>query len=90
VDELGGLDTALRVAREQMGLDADADVRIKRFPEPMSPLEMLLGQGSRRTAAAIALRRALETVQPGVRTLREATSTPEPGRIQVPESVLRP
>jgi protease-4 len=90
VDELGGIETALRIAREEMGLEPDAELRIKRFPEPRSPLELLLGRRSDHSRATLlALRRALEAVQPGVRMLRELTETPQPGVLPVPESLLR-
>jgi len=41
VDELGGMSEAIAKARELAGIDADASVRIKRFPEQQSPFEAL-------------------------------------------------
>ena len=42
VDQLGGLDTALRVAREEAGISADTGVRLVFFPKPKHLLETLL------------------------------------------------
>lgn len=42
VDELGGLGTALRVAKELAGLPADGEVELRSFPPRLEPLEALL------------------------------------------------
>jgi protease-4 len=42
VDQLGGLDTALRVAREEAGIPADTGVRLVFFPKPKHLWETLL------------------------------------------------
>jgi ClpP class serine protease len=42
VDQLGGLDTALRVAREEAGIPAEMGVRLVFFPQPKHLLETLL------------------------------------------------
>ena len=42
-DALGGFDTALKLARQTLELEADAAIRIKRFPKPRSMWEALLG-----------------------------------------------
>jgi protease-4 len=42
VDSLGGMDVALRLAKEESGLGADAEVPLQVFPKPQSPLEILL------------------------------------------------
>lgn len=41
VDQLGGLEEAIAKARELAKIPADADVRLKRFPTPLSPWEAL-------------------------------------------------
>ena len=43
VDELGGMDTALRLAKEEAGIDEDEDVRIVVFPKDEGFLAQLLG-----------------------------------------------
>ena len=47
VDELGGLQAALRLAREEAGLGPDKPYRSTVFPKPRSPLAALLGSDSR-------------------------------------------
>jgi len=42
VDELGGLDTAIRLAKEKAGLGADEEVALVVLPEPKGLLETLL------------------------------------------------
>jgi protease-4 len=42
VDELGGLETALRLAKEAAGIPAEASVRLVFYPEPKRLLETLL------------------------------------------------
>jgi len=43
VDELGGFDTALRLSKLAAQIDADAPVRLKRFPPEESPVEFIRG-----------------------------------------------
>ncbi|MEM9625591.1 MAG: signal peptide peptidase SppA [Pseudomonadota bacterium] len=42
VDELGGFTRALELAREEIGLDPDQPVILRRFPKPRAPWEMAL------------------------------------------------
>ena len=42
VDELGGFARALELAREEIGLDPDQPVILRRFPKPLAPWEMAL------------------------------------------------
>ena len=69
VDELGGVDVALELAREALDLEADDPVRIKRFPRPRSSWELLFGGHGDRAALAT-LTRSLAEVQPKVRMLK--------------------
>ena len=41
VDALGGFRRAVEIAKEEAGLDADAELRIKRFPRPKTTAEQL-------------------------------------------------
>lgn len=41
VDELGGLMTAIELAKAAGGIDADKTVRLKRFPKPLTPAEQI-------------------------------------------------
>ena len=42
IDELGGLDTALAIAKEQVGLDPTDEIDIIRLPKPKTILETLI------------------------------------------------
>ncbi len=59
VDALGGMDEALKLARREAGMEADAAVRLKVFPRPRPPLEDLLGEG-RKNSEDYALVEALQ------------------------------
>lgn len=90
VDELGGVDVALRVARERAGLAPDGEVRFQVYPRPQTPFEALMDRGpdgSEGRAAVVALQRVLTRVRPLVRTLdrvglgpgaEDVLSLPEP------------
>jgi len=74
VDELGGFDVALRLARMQVGLDADAPVTLKQFPRPKRLLESLVERGpdsSQPAAQIVAAYQVLETVRPLCEIARE-------------------
>jgi protease-4 len=45
VDELGGFDVALRLAREQAGIEPDAPINLKVFPRPKRMIEQFLQRG---------------------------------------------
>ena len=73
VDEVGGVDTALGLAREALGLDADDPVRVREFPAKKTTFEALFGQKpDHRRAAAEALVRTVRAVQPELRLLGQA------------------
>jgi protease-4 len=84
VDELGGLDVALRLARESIGLDPDADVRVKRFPRRRSTWDLLLAGGSDR-AALVSLARSFTALQPNVRMLKKLGVLGDPGPLSMPD-----
>lgn len=46
VDELGGLDLAVQIARDLAGIPPEASVPLERFPPQRSPIEMLLKSAS--------------------------------------------
>jgi len=80
VDELGGLETALKLAKRAAGIPEKEDVRVKLFPPSKSLLEMirerLEGRSAEESEARAALRvlgRVLELVQPAARQMRELT-----------------
>ena len=84
VDELGGVDVALELVREALGLEPDDPLRIKRFPRPRSSWELLFGRGDR--AALAALTRSLAQVQPKVRMLKRLGIMGDSGPLSMPEA----
>lgn len=66
VDELGGMDVALRLAREAAGLAPDAQVELALFQKPKTPFQALMASfgGGGDDAVTTALVEALETVRP--------------------------
>lgn len=83
VDALGGVDEALRLAREQMGLEPDAELRIKRFPRRRSSWELFFSQ-KRSRASVEAMRRSLEVLQPKVRMVQELGFAADSGPLSMP------
>ncbi len=89
VDELGGVDVAIRLAKESVGLDAEESIRIKRFPRRRSPLEMFFDRSpSSERAALKALGTSLEEIQPAVRMLKKLGLTGEAGVLSVPGDLV--
>jgi protease-4 len=84
VDELGGLDVAFDLAREAIGLDSGAPVRIKRFPRRRSPWELFFSKRSEH-AALVALTRSLKALQPQVRMLKRLGILGDSGPLQMPD-----
>ena len=92
VDELGGLGTALRLARTAVGLDPAAPVRLEQFPPPRNELEELLGRflGSAFVEAGgadlvLALGRLSQALAPVARLLEPLTAGSENQRLRLPE-----
>jgi len=84
VDELGGVETALRILREEIGLEPDARLRLKHFPRRRSPWELILS-GGRNRAAMQALMRSVREVQPKVRILRQLGILGDSGPLSMPQ-----
>ncbi|MFZ1916350.1 MAG: signal peptide peptidase SppA [Terriglobales bacterium] len=81
VDELGGYDTALRLAKKAIGVAAGDDVNILVYPRPKKWFETLLPQNaadnSDKEGTAQALARILQDVQPVARELEAVGITRE-------------
>ena len=74
VDELGGFDVALRLARTEAGLKPDAPIKLAVFPRPKKLIETLLKRGpdsSEPSAEVVAVHQALETVRPLYKMAKE-------------------
>ena len=69
VDELGGLDTAIRLAAAEAGLDADASLRLREYPGRRSPWQTLFAEGpdnSESAATRAAMLAVVERLRPAV------------------------
>jgi protease-4 len=87
IDELGGLDVALRVAREELGLAPDAPIRLRRFPRRRTQLEMWLTFAElRQDLPSTLMVRALSALQPHVRALQRLGLSREPGLLSIHEA----
>jgi protease-4 len=76
VDELGGFDTALRLAKQAAKIPESEEVKLRTYPRPKPLVETLLAFGKRaeddvaaESAATEAAVRALESIQPLARRL---------------------
>jgi protease-4 len=83
IDELGGFDTALRLAKQAAGIPEKEEVRLKLFPPRKSLLQVIMerltgAEPQQEEAGAAALRRALELVQPVARRVRMLDPTRAP------------
>jgi len=89
VDELGGFDTALTLAKKAAGIAEGDDVKIVEYPKPKTFLQSLLqragADNTDKEAVGQTLARILETVQPVARQLDAAGIT----RKKEQEDVLR-
>jgi len=92
VDELGGLATALRLARQAGGIGEKEDVRLVVYPRPKTPFEQILdGRGeSSEPVALLAFLRATEGLRPAVRRLRALGLLEEPGVLVMPPVEVPP
>ena len=76
VDELGGFDTALNLAKKAAGISDGEDVKIVEYPRPKTFLQSLLqragADNSDKEAVGQTLVRVMETVQPVARQLDAA------------------
>lgn len=80
VDELGGLPTAVKVARQVARIPDSASVELRMFPRPKSPLRMLFEKhDSSEQAAVAALARGAEELQPVFLRLRAMGLIDQPG-----------
>lgn len=85
VDELGGLPTAIRLARQAARISDSDGVELRPFPRPKSPLQMLFERhDSSDQAAVAALARGAEELQPVFLRLRALGLYEQPGVLTMP------
>jgi hypothetical protein len=87
VDALGGMETAMDQARELLGLDSDAPIRLKRFPRPKTQWEMLFSLTGSRQALMV---RTLAAFQPTMRALQQLGWMDQSGVLTMPEPHVAP
>ncbi len=81
VDELGGFDTALRLAKKAANIPESEEVKLLTYPRPKTLAETLFALGKRddeasvESAATEATVRMLESIQPLVRRMEMLTGT---------------
>jgi protease-4 len=93
VDELGGMDVALALAKKAAMIPAGADVKLKVFPAPKEPLQMLLEgapDSSEERAMVRAAVRTIAAVRPLVRVLQRMGVWGPTGALSMPPVEARP
>ena len=87
VDELGGYPTAVRLAREAAGIDADAKLRIREFPGKKTPFDVLFGESpknSEQEATRAAFNLVFAKLRPVVRLAYRAGLIEPRGVLEMP------
>jgi protease-4 len=87
VDELGGLETALRLVKKAASIPDSEDVTLQVFPRPKSPVAQILAgprENSEPAGSAAALVRAMEAARPVVRQLDAIGFFERPGVLTMP------
>ena len=91
VDELGGFPVALRLAKQAAGIEEDAPVQVKLFPEQRTLIDTVLSrlQGREDATAeasptAVALRQVMQAVRPVIQMGQRLGLWSEPGVLTMP------
>jgi protease-4 len=79
VDELGGLSTAIRMARGAAGVDPGTPIRIEQFPAPEGGLALLLGRLTASGVRALGLESSLGALARWSALIDAVSATAEPG-----------
>ncbi|MDQ3606620.1 MAG: signal peptide peptidase SppA [Gemmatimonadota bacterium] len=92
VDELGGFEVALRLAREAAGIEPDADLHLKLYPEERTFLETLIDRGPESSwptgGGALAVR-TYQSLQPLLQLARRTGMLGQPGVLTMPPLEIR-
>ncbi len=87
VDELGGFDVALRLARTEAGLEPDAKIKVAVYPRPKRFIDRLMKRGANNSepgAEIVAIRQMLHTVRPLYNMARQAGLIEDNNVLQMP------
>jgi protease-4 len=90
VDELGGLDVAIKLAKQAAGIPEKEDIRLELYPAKKGLLATLLKEepeSGERDATAEALVRTLRAIQPAARRLKAITGAR--GILEMPPLEIR-
>jgi len=91
VDEVGGVDTALGLARAALSLDADEPIRVRVIPAKKSTFESLFAEKpDHRRAGVEALVRTAQALQPQVRLLGSILESRNAETLAMPETPPTP
>jgi protease-4 len=88
VDELGGFDMALQLARKEAGIKPDAAITLKIFPRPKRMIEQLLHRGpdsSEPSAEAIIAEQLLKEMRPLYKMAKEIGLIEDNDVLRMPE-----
>lgn len=92
VDELGGYRTAFALAREAAGLEAEAPISVRIFPEQRDPFEAFIEdtlagelQSPGITTLARGLTRVMRALAPLVQTIERLNADPRASRLRAPD-----
>ena len=88
VDELGGFDVALQLARKEAGIEPDAAITLKVFPRPKRMIEQLLQRGpdsSEPRAEVVIAGQLLKEIRPLYKMAKEIGLIEEKDVLRMPE-----
>ena len=88
VDELGGFDVALKLARKEAGIEPDAPITLKLFPRPKRMLEELLKRGpdsSEPSAEVIMANQLLNQIRPLYKMAKQVGLIEEKDILRMPQ-----
>jgi protease-4 len=91
VDELGGMDVALRLAKEEAGIDPDTEVTLREYPRAGTFLErMLQRETSSYPASMVAVARLVRFMEGVAAELRAAGVFGAGGALHMPQLPIAP
>lgn len=88
VDELGGFDVALQLAREEAGIEPDAEITLRVFPRPKRMFEQLLQRGpdnSEPPAEVVMVNQLLNQIRPFYKMAKQIGLVEEKDILRMPE-----
>lgn len=93
IDEVGGYDVALKLAREAAGIAPDANIKLRRFPRQKKFFESLFVKPPSNSEPKAAMEAAvglLREIQPYGRAVKQIGLGPHPGVLSMPPIIAKP